>query len=343
MRAAVVVLPVTALAFGAALLYHLSEARRFGARNRSLVEQLDRAQAAQVDLEARMREALAEQGKVLGLLRDQASELAAARAGQQQRAKESLAPMPDGVRLMLVAFNECLRDDGHAGLRFIHAARCEDRELCDAELIERAADGVGSTLYLAGRVGVRLDRANGTLTLRLRDGHRYVDGERAAFAADGHTLTLAAVHGPMWEQRLPALVVGEGEYPPLPFEPQATPRLDRDTHAIWSNRINHLLDRSGTELRFKLDRFDGLENGAFRGVLLLGYGEGRLLRRAIEAARMNVIADGRAGTVELEFHDGTLRGKGGDTKIPPAGYRLLLPGIDPGAASSELFGMVEQR
>jgi hypothetical protein len=328
---------VSAVALAAAALWHVSEARRLGARHAALGERLARA-------ETELRDALAQSREIADLLARTAQEREAERAQRREREQRAFAPMPEGVRLVVGAFNDCLRSDGFAGLRIVQASALADRELHDVEVLERAPDGLGSTVHVARRAELRLARASGEVTLLLREGHRWVDGVQQAYAADGHAIRVAGVHGPSWESKLPGWLRAEGEYPPPPAAPEPTRRLDMHSHRIWSQRLNGLLARARADARYRIESFAGLEDGAFRDVLCLAYGEDdRLLRRAIEARILRVIADGAAGTVELQFEDGVLRSSAGETKIPPQGHRILLSGIDPADAARELFGMLEQR
>ena len=116
--------------------------------------------------------------------------------------------------------------------------------------------------------------------------------------------------------------------------------LERDA---WLDRLDRLLASAGTDLRYRVDGLGGLEAAAFTGVLLLGYDGKQRLEIAVEAARMAVVSDAAGGTVELVLEDGVLRRSGGETTIPAAGYRVLLPAVTAETAMQTMLGMVVTR
>jgi hypothetical protein len=266
----------------------------------------------------------------------------AARREQRERAARAvLRGPPAGVRLALAAINDCLREDGFERLRFLHAGALDGRTVCDVEAIERDEDALGTALYLASELQLELDRAAGALTLRLRDGHRLADGVRHELPPEGLELRFQPVDGRHWEQRLGYLLTARGQYPAPPAAASAPAgELDAEQRAVWLSRLAGLLEVAAGELRYRVHDLRGLADGAFTEVLLLGYDAGGRLVLSASAERMAVRATPAGG--ELVLESGTLRKAGGETTIPAAGYRILLPDVTREAALDAMLGMVVQ-
>lgn len=325
------VLSVTA----AAALWGISEGRRLRAHNRRLEQRVDR-------LERDLAGALTERARILEMLEERVRAERQRRIRREKRLAEAVRAMPEGVRLALVAANECLRRDGFPEIRFLEARSLEDRELREVELVEHEREGLRTTFYLAGRVTLELDRAAGALVLRLREGYALRGGERTALPAEGLVLRLEHVDGPYWERRLPYLVRATGDYP-REDAVRRPPPMDPATRTAWLERFERLTNAAEGALRYRVDRFSHLEDGVFREVLVLGYGKGRRMEMAVEAGRLEVEVDAEAGSVELCVRDGILRQRGGSVPLPSKGYRLLLPGLSPARASEIMLGMVKHK
>ena len=333
-RKVAIVLTVTA-ALGAGL-YYLSEARRLGAR----FEQTARRNR---QLEHELAVAIGQREEQSRVLAEQIGKLDARRRALRQESQDALRPMPEGVRLALIAINECLSEDGFAELRFLHAREIDHRSLRLAEAMERDPGSLASTLYVANKVQLELDRSRESLTLRFFDGVRVHRGEREELVEEGLPVVLRPVNGRMWEARLGYLLEVEGSYPEPAEETRQRPRMDRFTKQAWLSRLDGLLERAGTDVAYRVDRFAGLEGGVFADVLLLGYDDGKSLSVAMEAERMSVTVDEATGSVALLLHKGVLRKSGGETTIPSDGYRILLPSLTRDDAMKAMLGMVVLR
>lgn len=331
------VLAITAvIAACAAGIYYLSETRRLGVR-------IDHLMTRNRALEAQLNDAIAERQRIHAMLAEKAEEFGEARLERAESSLAGLKPMPEGVRLALIAVNECLREDGFPEIRFLQAAALSDRALQRAEIVEADRASLLSHLYIAGEVRLRLDRDEGVLVVRLLDGYKLSGSAREPFPESGYELSLANVEGPMWEGRLGYLLEVVGSYPiDLPKVPRES-LLDRDQRASWLGRFDRLLEDAGTHVRYRVQKLEGLDRGVFTGIVLLGYDENRNLASAIEAARLQVVTDARHGTVELFLEDGVLRKESGEASIPADGYRLLLPKITRDRAMDVMLGMVSQR
>ncbi len=251
--------------------------------------------------------------------------------------------MPEGLRRSLVALNDCLREDGYPGMRFMAASGIQDKTLSKAEMYEHEARGLGSDLYLAAEVTFLLDRSKGKLTMWFRKGTMVKDGQRQTIPAEGCPVVLPSVFGPMWERRLPFLIRADGDYPE-PAHKKVRPKpLDPVSRGDWLLRLDQLIRAAKTHLRYRVDRFRGLKDATFQEVLLLGYDDKKRLAESAEVAELQVVVDKRRGTVELMLRDGLLRKPGGQTRIDAEGYRILLLGVTPTEASDSMMGMVVQK
>lgn len=278
-------------------------------------------------------------GEVLHVARREVEDL---RQREHERLRAVARPMPEGVRLALVALNELLRADGHAGARFLSARSIDAHELEGVELIDADPKSLTTTVYLARRATLELDRATAAVVARLEGGQMLRAGAAEPLPEDGLAITFAGVNGSEWERRLPHLVRPVGEYAEV-IPATAPPPLDPVTERGWQERVANLLDRAGTELTWDLARFRGLAEGRFANVLLLGYDAGRRLAASAEARSLEVVVDRAADAVFVELRDGILRTAGGDTTIPQNGYRILLPELRPDQAIDVMMGMVRQR
>lgn len=321
--------------------YHLSEAQRLHLRIAELLTRRDELVTRCQVLESQLADALR--------ARDGATE-AVADAVERERARRAAVDehdtvgMPEGVRLALVALNDCLRDDEHGTLRFFFARAIEDHVLRGVELVERDPRSLRTHAYLADRVEIELQRDVGQLTIHLHDGEVVSGGERRPLVADGESIVLADVDGPLWEHRCGLFLEARGAYPPEP-----DPELEQHRHRLeavvasdWIQRFDRLLAGAGTDLDLHVGHIGGIDDGVFLDVLVLGYDAGRKLALAAEASRMKVVT-GPGRSVELLLEDGVLRRAAGDTTIPARGYSILLPALRPEDAMNEMLGMVERR
>jgi hypothetical protein len=119
--------------------------------------------------------------------------------------------------------------------------------------------------------------------------------------------------------------------------------MDRATRQAWIDRVDGLLARARTEVRLHLDDFRDLETGWFRDAQVVGEEQGKTLAMTASCRELAVEVDAQAGIVSLLLRDGTMRSKGGQSKIAADGYRILLPEVTPKAASDALLGMVVRR
>jgi hypothetical protein len=268
-------------------------------------------------------------------------------AAQQARAAEAELrnqPPPELVRVALRALTECLEADGFSGLRFVRATALEERALRGVELLELAADGFGSSLVVADRLSVELDRADAILTLRCADGFRLAQGRKEPLPAEGWTIVFRPVSARQLEERLPYLVTARGAYAVEP-DPSA-PRpgdVDPKTRADWLARWNAFFSVLGGRVRYRLVNFRGLQDGRLLSARLHGYDRGNLLALTADADQLAVEIDESAGVVSVLLQGGTLRQKGGDSTISPDGYRMLLEDVSPRQAADALLGLVVRK
>ncbi len=329
-RAALLVAACGALV--CAVVYR-SEARRAAVHQRFLEERLAR-------LESELEAAIHQREATTALLASTADARRDRAEGEEGR---RIPHLPESVRLVLAAFNECARLDGFDWLRALHGVELADGEVRGVELVERADDGLATTVYLAERMRLVLDRERGAVVVWLHGGHLWSGGERVALPADGRAIELLPVDGPMWEARLARLLQVEGEYPVQAPVTAPAARLDPVERQTWLSRLRQLVESARTEQHYAVQSLRGLQDGEFTEVLLLGYTPERRLQSAIECDRLAVVADPNAERVELLVRGGILRRAGGETTIPDGGYRIVLPGVSSGDASRIMLGMVSSQ
>lgn len=327
------------------------------ARERALVAERDEALAA-LDaakqglrtrderiafLDREIAAALARAESVSEAVAARRAELDALRAELDERRIALGKPMPEGVRLAVRALEDLLIADGYEGFRIIQARALDDGALHDVELVETRDFGRRVTYYRAELLSVELDREGGAAVLSLRNGHAVTDGELRTIDEDGLAIELREVDGPEWERRVPYLVEAVGEYPEDAARAVAEEVMDLSTRDRWRQRVDGLLAAADTEVRYELGEFRTIRDGRFVDAALHGFDGARLLDRSASAARLGVEVDRAAGVVALVLEDGVLRRRGGDTKIPASGYRILLPGVTPEQALDAMLGFVTER
>lgn len=335
---------LTAGGAGAAVFAFAQEAERARVRADFLADLATLRAERIAALEAELAAALAAQQAVRALINERAAAEEAERKARHARLLAATRPLPEGLRLAVNALHELWGRSGRPELRILDVRAIQDHELRGVELFAAPANGEGAVLWRAERVDLRLDRGTGTLTVRLREGTVVRHGGESALPEAGETIVFEDVDGPMYEARLPYLVVAEGIYPEA--EPRVPPRarLDPFTAQRWRERLNRLLGRASTPLRYRIHELEGLADGEFLGVVLFGC-QGKRIEQMAEVERAAVVVDERAGTVELELIGGVFRRAGGDVPLPssPPGQRILLVGVTPKDASDALTGMVVQR
>jgi hypothetical protein len=346
---------------GLALEFDLERARQDrAAAGDELVELERELDASRSDVEAKSRE-LAERDSRIGFLERgmaaalaraesvneavaaRRAELDALRAELDERRVAAGKPMPEGVRLAVRALEDVLVADGYDGFRVIQARALDDGALHDVELVETRDAGRRVTYFRAARLSVELDRESGAAALMLRDGHAVEDGELRSFGDDGISIELREVDGPEWERRLPFIVRAVGEYPEDSARAVADEVLDLSTRERWRQRVDGLLAAADTEVRYELGGFRTVRDGRLLDAALHGFDGARLLDRSASAARLGIEVDRVSGVVALLLEDGVLRRRGGETKIPASGYRILLPGVTPEQALDAMLGFVVER
>ncbi len=296
-------------------------------------------------LEAELASVLVARDGIRAFVSERAATEAADRDARQMRLQAATKSMPEGLRLAVETLHELLRRNGHARLRVLALQAIENKELRGLELFE-AQDRVGSgnTLWQAARVTVRLERSTGTLTLTLHDGWVVRDGIKSDLPGAGEPLVLLGVDGRAFEARLPFLIEADGDYPQaVPRVPPAA-KLDPFTVQNWLARLNEVLAHSTASVRWRVTQIEGLADGEFLGVVMLG-AVGKRVEQMAEVDRMAIVVDDAAGTVEVEMIGGVLRRTVGETTLPASapGQRILLTGVTPQAASHALTGMVLRR
>jgi hypothetical protein len=339
---------VLATCAGAALAlvwYALQDAEHARLRSEALARLAAARHERIATLEQELAAALAANDGVRAFVQERARVEARERAAREERLRAATKPLPEGLRLAIETLHDVLRRSGHARLRVLALAAIEDKEMRGLELFEAPDDnGGGTTLWQAGRAVARLDRAKGTLTLKMFDGHVVRLGQRTPLPDDGDALVLHGVDGVACEDRLPYLVVGEGEYPAAVPKVPPTAKLDPFSAQSWRTRLNELLATAQATTRWRVNHVDGLADAHFLGVVLLG-AAGKRVEQMAEVERLAIVVDEAAGTVELELIGGVLRRTHGEITLPAAapGQRILLPGVTPQAASLGLTGMVVRR
>lgn len=269
---------------------------------------------------------------------EQRARLAAAVAAKSQR------PMPAGVRLCLDTLHECLRIEGYTGQRFLRAASLDQKGLHEVEMLEASSDGLAVAFVTAQRMMATADRATGRLELRFFDGHRAVDGDRAALPEDGLVIVFDDIDPRLFAERLPYLVQCEGAYPEVQDERSGLATdVDAGTQRQWLARLTQLLDKAETRLRWRVSRFRGMSDGHFLTVELLGTNDKHMLLGSCHCARMAVEIDEQVGVVSLLLQGGVLQRDGRESTITGEGYRMLLPGLTTNEAIDAMLGMIVRK
>ncbi len=294
-------------------------------------------------LEAEVRSALEQKNAMMVAVRETVEDRDRREQEREKRLRAANQPMPEGVRLALVTLQDCLRQDGHSGLRLLRARAIVDQMLTDVEMIFYDQSQLASTLYVVGRMEIVLDRSSSTISLRLFDGHLLHGGERESFPPDGFEFLVPGVDGPMWESRLPYLMKAVETYPEVQEAVAGSTTLDSISRRQWRDRLDLLLDETSTVEQMRIGNVSALVDGVFHDVLLLGYDDRSLLVMSANVARMAVRVDDVANLVQLVLTEGVLRRKGGETAIGEAGYRILLPDVTPQRARDIMMGMVAER
>lgn len=258
--------------------------------------------------------------------------------------KSALQPMPEGVRVCLQTLHDCLRLEGYTTQKFLRAMAVDEEGLHDVEMLESSANGLSVTFYNAGRMTAQIDRATGVLDLRFFDGHRTVNGERAAFPEEGFSMTFKEIDGRLFERRLPYLVKAEGTYPVA----EATPKrpatdLDPGTRRQWLTRMEKVVDRAKTDINWRVSRVRGLQGATFLKVELVGTNDKNLVVASAHCDKLAFEIDERSGLVSLLLNDGVLRQDGVESTITGEGYRMLLPGVTPKETIDAMLGMIVKK
>lgn len=252
-------------------------------------------------------------------------------------------PMPEGVRTALVTLQEALRAEGFAAVRFLRARAIESMALHSVELLELSPDQLVVSFVHAQRMTAELDRADGRLSLRFLVGERIVGGESTPLPEAGFVLQFDDVDGPRIERQLPFLVRAEGAYPAEPAAEMREPGLDPATRAQWLDRLDGLLERSGTPAKWRVTRFRTLRDGWFVDCDLIATDAARHVVGGAHCARAAIEVDPGTGVVALRLLDGTLQQGGSESSIVGEGYRMLLPDVTPKQATEAMLGMVSTR
>ncbi|MFN3239882.1 MAG: hypothetical protein ACE37K_00020 [Planctomycetota bacterium] len=272
------------------------------------------------------------------------AELARRAAESKQRVADALKPMPAGVRECLHALHQCLRLEGFTAQRFLRATAVDAEGLHDVELLETAADGLGVVFVTAARMTASLDRTTGRLELRFFEGHRSVDGERAALPEDGFAVVFDDVDGQLFERRLPYLVRASGAYPVERETSDDQPGdLDPASRRQWARRLSRLLAQARTDIHWSASRLRGQLDGHFLQVELVGTNDKGLVLGSAHCDRVAVEIDERRNVVSLLLLDGVLRRDGVESTITDRGFRMLLPGLTPKDCSDAMLGIVVKR
>jgi hypothetical protein len=269
---------------------------------------------------------------------EQRARLAAEAAAKSQR------PMPAGVRLCLDTLHECLRIEGYTSHRFLRAVSLDQEGLHEVEMLEASPDGLSVAFVTAQRMTAMVDRATGRLELRFFDGHRAVDGDRAALPEDGLVITFDEIDARLFAERLPYLVQCEGSYPEVQDERSGLATdVDAGTQRQWLARLTQLLDKAETKLLWRVSRFRGMSDGHFLTVELLGTNDKHMLLGSCHCARMAVEIDEQVGVVSLLLQGGVLQRDGRESTITEEGYRMLLPGLTTNEAIDAMLGMIVRK
>jgi len=278
------------------------------------------------------------------LLQQRNEELARRAEESRRRAADALKPMPAGVRECLNALHQCLRIEGFTAQRFLRATAIDAQGLHDVELLEAAADGLGVVFVTASRMTASLDRQTGRLELRFFEGHRSVDGERAALPEDGFAVVFDEVDGRLFEKRLPYLVRASGAYPIEVVEPKGRPGdLDPSSRRQWAGRLSKLLAKARTDINWSASRLRGQLDGHFLQVELVGTNDKGLVLGSAHCNKVAVEIDEKRNVVSLLLVDGVLRRDGVESTITAKGFRMLLPGLTPKDCTDAMLGIVVKR
>jgi hypothetical protein len=281
---------------------------------------------------------------VTKLLEQRNAELEQRRKVVAEAAKNSLKPMPAGVRLCLDTLHECLRSEGYTSHRFLRAGSLDAEGLHDVEMLEASTDGLAVTFLTAKLMTAAIDRSTGILQLRFFDGHRAVDGERAALPKDGFVITFKEVEGLLFEGRLPYLVRGEGAYPmPAISAGRLATDVDLGTRRQWLTRLDNLLRKAKTKESWRVTRLQGMSEGYFLTVDLIASDVNNLVKSSAHCDQLAVEIDVRGGVVSLLLRGGVLRRGSLESTITGEGYRMLLPGLTPKETIDAMLGMVVKK
>ncbi|HEX5053833.1 MAG TPA: hypothetical protein VFZ65_18790 [Planctomycetota bacterium] len=331
------------------------QARREAAQARAAADAADAAAAARAAepapaedagtiarLEAEVAASQAQLQAMSDTLKARAEEMERAAEAAKQRAKKSLAPMPEGVRTCLRTLQGCLRIEGFAGDRFLSARLLDDEGLHEVEMLHSHADGLGTTFVHAARMVAELDRGTGRFVLRFFEGQRSTDGELTPLPEEGWPIVFEPVDGRLFEERLPFLVRAVGAYAPepTPGHQRAKTDVDASTQRQWLDRFDQLLAQAGTKELLRVTRFRGMQDGCFLTVELVGTDKMFRVLSTAYCAQLGVEVDRQAGVVSLLLKDGVLHRGGVESTITGEGYRMLLPDVTPKQATDAMFGMV---
>lgn len=330
-----------------------NEARRAAEdRDRSAADLLAMERASlqrQTDLEAHKRELgdrILEFETQNGLLGDQLvearariEELSARAEGVERRRGQ---PMPIGIRRVLRDLDGLLDDEGRSDLRFLRVAKIEDRVLHEVELLQRAPDGLGTTVFTAARCEIVLERSVSRAEFRLYEGRSVGDEAGEIGDEKPRIVEVGEVDARTWEAVLPTVLTANGEYP-VEIGPELV-AANAFTRTDWRARFGRVFSMASGVEQWELARFQTEDSEGFRDVLLHGYeGETELLARAIDCKRAAFEIDSENGIVSLLLRDGWVRRKRGDTRIPTEGLRMPLPGVTPKQVFDEMLGHVRYR
>jgi hypothetical protein len=283
-------------------------------------------------------------GVLTKLLNERNDELERRVKAAAAAAKSSLKPMPQGVRHCLQALHECLRIEGYTSQRFLRAMALDAEGLHEVEMLEASANGLSVAFLRAGRMTAQVDRSVGMLELRFFDGHRAVDGERAALPEEGFVMTFKEIDGRLFERRLPFLVRGVGSYVTAAAKPKRPATdLDPGTRRQWLSRMEKVLSRAKTDLNWRVSRLRGLDGAQFLKIELVGTDDKNLVVASAHCDRMAFEIDERSGVVSLLLNDGVLRQRGAESTITGEGYRMLLPGLTPKETIDAMLGMIVKK
>ena len=314
------------------------------AADRAAIADLEGSMAARdgviEDLQTRLAAALEQVRAVNAAVADRREQLEHDRAEFAARRARTVAPMPEGVRRAVLAFEECLAHDGHNGLRLLDARSLTADGFGAIELLVAGSDHLPSAFYFVEKLQIVIDRERSEVELRFCGGRVLQGGASEELPADGITIRLRDIDGPYWERRLATIATAVGEYPVVRAELEAQRRMDPLTMDAWRWRLQDLLARGGTELAWDFGRFRLLDGAHFLDASIHGYGTDGLLAQSASAGRLAVEIDRELGTVSLLLFDGVLRKAGGDTTIPASGYRMLLPSLKPQDAIDAMLGLV---